>query len=148
LEQSRRLYLLYFSHLERELERVGKSFKAVLDVIFEEPLKMDNSFTCFAFSLIMSSQFRDEKCWNIYKETYIDYSMKVMVKWLNICIERGYVEHFDVSPVALGILYHSFAGINLTVEKLMGRELPYEHTKAMQAYKDYILFSLRDKIKV
>jgi AcrR family transcriptional regulator len=147
LEQTRRLYLLYFSQLDLELEKECKSFESALEIMFLEPVKMENAFTCFAFSLVMSSQFGDEGCWNIYKETFIEYSLSFFEKWFNRCIDRGYVEPFDTRTVSIGILYHSLMGVNIAVQKLMGREFPYDHSEAMTAYKDFVLMALKGKIR-
>ncbi|MDR1540361.1 MAG: TetR/AcrR family transcriptional regulator [Clostridiales bacterium] len=144
LEQAERLYMLYFSMLEQELEK-SESIMQTLDIIFFEPTRMENDFTCFAFSIIITSQFSDQICARIMNEVFLGYSIDFFKKYFRKSIEKGHVKEFDFDPIVVGIMYHSISGINLAVQKLMGRSCAYDHEKGMLEYKQFIIDYLQSK---
>ncbi|MDR1913347.1 MAG: TetR/AcrR family transcriptional regulator [Clostridiales bacterium] len=142
IEHAKRMYLLYLDLLDKALKKVS-SFEELLDTLFAEPIKMRNEFTCFAFSLILCSQVEDERCAYINQEIFLKSTIDFFNKWFKISINNGFVKPFDYETTSIAMTYYSFYGVQLTTQKLMGREVPYDHSDVMTKYKRSILDNLR-----
>jgi AcrR family transcriptional regulator len=132
------LYLLYFRHLDDTLARVS-TFSEALDVIFLEPIKMSNSFTCFAFSLIQTEQFRDRRSAMIYTNTFLDYSINFFKTWFDNFIEQGKAQPFDTRTAATVIMHSVLIGINLRVHEYLNQHPPYSFAEMFSDLKHFIM---------
>lgn len=138
LTHAKELYLLFFQHMEKRVSEAA-TFAEVLQVIFEEPEKMNNQFTCFAFALIQAEQFRDEYAAEVYHNFLLKYAVDFVKKQFDECIERGLVSEFDTWTVANMYSHNVLVGINLSVQKLLGRPIPYDPGKVIGNLHRYIL---------
>lgn len=116
IEHISKLYMCYFEQLEREIAQAA-TFEQVLEIIFEEPKKMRNIFTCYAFSLIQTEQFRDEHAKRVFCETFLDYSIETLQKCFDRCIEQNLVGRFDTKTVAATIMNCVLVEIEVSVQK-------------------------------
>lgn len=116
IEHTRNLYMLYFSRLDQEIAKAG-SFEEVLEVIFHEPKQMRNVFTCYAFSMILAEQFRDERAKEIFCEIFLNYSTEFIQGWLDKCIAKGMVAEFDTKTVAASIMNCTLIEIAVSIHK-------------------------------
>ncbi|MDR1486469.1 MAG: TetR/AcrR family transcriptional regulator [Deltaproteobacteria bacterium] len=132
------LYLLYFKYLDDMLGTAG-TFPEVLDFIFLEPVKMSNSFTCFAFSLIQTEQFRDNRSSMVYTNTFLDYSINFFKNWFDNCINRGLAQPFDTKTAAAIIMHSVLVGINLRVHEFLNQLTPYSFAEMFNDLKRFIL---------
>ncbi|MDR0424986.1 MAG: TetR/AcrR family transcriptional regulator [Clostridiales Family XIII bacterium] len=131
LEHTEKLYKLYIDLLGEEMSK-AKTFKEALDVLFFEPKKLTNIFTCFAFSLVMVEQFRDEQAAEIYNRTFLEYSVGKHKEWLDRCVADGLVRQFDTKTVATMFINTVMAGLNAKVQEILGRK-PYYDPSTMYA---------------
>lgn len=138
LSHTKELFLIFYKHME---ERVSKanSFQETLQVMFGEPEKMSNDFTCYAFALIQVEQFRNEAAHEIFNNYLMKYAIAFTKKCLDSCIERGFVKSFDTLAVAEMYSHNILAGINISVQKLLGQSIPYEPGEAVARLHEYIL---------
>lgn len=141
LEQAFDLYTLYFRQLGEAIDQ-AETFQDVLELIFLEPKQWANEFTCYAFSVVQSEQFRDERASRIFNETFLSFSINFISDRFNRCIERGLAPKFDTGTIAAIIMHSVLIGINIKVHELMGRPLPYDHYQMMGDLQQFILWSL------
>ncbi|MDR0862116.1 MAG: TetR/AcrR family transcriptional regulator [Oscillospiraceae bacterium] len=132
------LYRLYHDILREKLLS-AESIEELLEILFHEPEKMDNIFTCFAFSLIQSEQFRDEQTWRVYNETFMRYSIDVISASFDRAIRLGFAPQFDTVATAAAILYFVLQQTNITTQKLMGRVVPHDPPEFVKQYHAHLL---------
>lgn len=142
LKHAKGLYLLYFDHLDGAIAK-ARTFEEVLDVIFLEPKKMANLFTCYAFCMIQSEQFRDSDAGDVFNETILKYSMEFMQKRFEQCIEKGMVEPFDTKTVARIIMNSVLIGLGITVQKCIGRTVDCEPSEMFAELQQFILQAVK-----
>ncbi|UQZ90747.1 hypothetical protein C4J81_16650 [Deltaproteobacteria bacterium Smac51] len=138
VEHAKGLYYLYFRKLDETLSQAD-TFRAVLNIIFMEPEKMSNIFTCYAFGLIQAEQFRDERCAEIFNGTFLDYSINFIKRWFDRSVEQKRVEPFDTYNTALIIMHGVLNGLALKVQETMGRRVPHGAGEMMTGLKHFIL---------
>ncbi|MDR1135369.1 MAG: TetR/AcrR family transcriptional regulator [Clostridiales Family XIII bacterium] len=141
LAHTEKLYKLYIDLLGEEMSN-AKSYNEALEILFFEPKKLTNIFTCFAFSLIMIEQFRDAHAAEIYNKTFLGYGISRHKMWLDRCIEEGFIEEFNTLAVATLFINTVMAGLNAKVQEVLGRE-PYYDPSAMYADLEVFLQGLR-----
>lgn len=144
LAHSRELYLLYFNHLDLVLEK-AETFEEILDVIFDEPKKMTNVFTCYAFSMIQVEQFRDPEAGRMFNDVFLKYSIEVLQTWFERCIARGLVREFDANAVATMIIHSVLIGVDVKVQEYLGRDLPYDPSQMIASLQRFLQTTLRAK---
>lgn len=131
------LYLLYFKHLDEALQS-ARNFSQILDIIFLEPMKMSNKFTCYAFSLVQTEQFRDRRSAMIYTNTFLDYSINFFKNWFDTCVERGMCQPFDGRTAATVIMHSVLIGINLKVHEYLNQHPPYSFAEMFSDLKQFL----------
>ncbi|MDR1038605.1 MAG: TetR/AcrR family transcriptional regulator [Deltaproteobacteria bacterium] len=132
------LYFLYFKYLDEMLAKAG-TLSELLDIMFREPAKMSNDFTCYAFSLIQTEQFRDPRCAKIFNETFMDYSIGFMQGALDRCVEKGLAFPFDTRTCATLIMYTTLLCINLRVHEYMEHRAPSDFVEQFNGLKMIIM---------
>lgn len=142
LDQAYDLYILYYRQLGKAIDRAG-SFEEVLELLFLEPKKWANEFTCYAFSVVQSEQFRDERAGHIFTNTFLKFSIDFMIGYFDRCIASGLVRKFDSHTVAATIQHTILTGIKIHVHKLLGRPLPYDHYKIISDLQNFILWAIK-----
>jgi AcrR family transcriptional regulator len=138
LKHAEDLYLLYFKRLDEMLAETT-NFSDFLDLIFLDPSKMTNTFTCYAFSLIMTEQFRDERSAMIFNNTFLDYSINFLKNWFDRCISNGMAAAFDTRTIATLIMHSILISINLKVHEFLDRNPPYSYSELFKNLKQMIL---------
>ena len=132
------LYLLYFKHLDETLA-TARSFSEALDIIFLEPIKMSNSFTCYAFSLIQTEQFRDRRSAMVYTNTFLDYSINFLRNWFETFVDKGLAQPFDCKTAATVVMHSVLIGINLRVHEYLNQHPPYSFAEMFSDLKQFIM---------
>ncbi|MDR0812910.1 MAG: TetR/AcrR family transcriptional regulator [Oscillospiraceae bacterium] len=132
------LYRLYHDSLNEQL-LAATSLEQVLDLIFVEPERMTNNFTCFAFSLIQFEQLHDEKTWQVYNEVFLEYPASIYIRSFERCIKLGYVRDFDVTAVSHAILCFILQQVNIYTQKLMGRTVSHDPLELIARYHKALL---------
>ncbi|MDR1111041.1 MAG: TetR/AcrR family transcriptional regulator; helix-turn-helix transcriptional regulator [Deltaproteobacteria bacterium] len=132
------LYLLYFQHLDNMMS-TASSFSEILDIVFLEPIKMSNTFTCFAFSLIQTEQFRYNRASMIFTNTFLDYSINFFKIRFEDCVVRGLCQPFDCRTVAMVIMHSVLIGINLRVHEYLEQHPPYSFAEMFNDLKQFIM---------
>ena len=125
LRHARKLYVLYFNHLDGELGQ-AESFDEMMEAIFSEPKKLANVFTCYAFTMIMSEQFHDYEAGEIFTGTFLEYSINFFQNWFEKSIADGMVPPFDTRMVATVIMHSTLIGLEVKVQEYLGRSVPYD----------------------
>jgi Transcriptional regulator len=142
LWHAKELYLLYFAHLDETLAS-AETFEEVLEVIFTEPKRMANVFTCYAFSMTQAEQFRDRAAGDFFTSVCLEYSIDFLQSWLEKCIAKGLVKPFDAKAVA-GIIMHSvLIGLSVKVQECMGRNAPYDYNLMFSQLQAFILNAVK-----
>lgn len=138
LDHAKGLYLLYFQQLDAALAK-AETFADVLEIMFLEPKRMANVFTCYAFSMVEVEQFRDDEAGEIFLHTILAYSIDFIQGWFDTCIAKGMVRPFDTRTVASFFMNSVIIGLNLKVQECLGRELPYETYPMLADLQRFIL---------
>jgi AcrR family transcriptional regulator len=138
LRHAEDLYLLYFRRLDDNLAQCH-SLEEMIELIFREPRKMANIFTCYAFSLIQSEQFRDERSGLILTNTFLEYSINFLKNWFDKCVEQGLANPFDTKTISTIIMHNVLMAINLRVHECLDRHPPYSYSDMFDALKQIIL---------
>lgn len=142
LDHAKDLYLLYFKHMEEQIERAG-AFEEALRILFEEPEKMTNTFTCYAFALVQAEQFRDEYASDFYSNFLLKYAIDFVKERLDTCVAKGLAPAFDTLTVANMYSHAVLIGINISVQKLLGRPIPFESGEMLAGLRRFILDSVK-----
>jgi AcrR family transcriptional regulator len=137
VEHLLKLYFLYHEHLTEELEKAS-TFDEVLDVMFDEPSRMKNLFTCYAFGLIQTEQFRDERAAEIFAKVFLKYGADFSRKWFDRCVERGLVKPFDTNTAAMIFVQTVYLCVNLKVHESLGRETSFDIAEMFADLKKFI----------
>jgi AcrR family transcriptional regulator len=132
------IYLLYFKSVDDLLAK-AKSFSEALDIIFLEPMKMSNDFTCYAFSLVQTEQFRDRRASMVYTNTFLDYSITFFKNWFESFVEKGMAQPFDCRTAATVIMHSVLIGINLRVHEYLNQHPPYSFAEMFSDLKQFIM---------
>jgi AcrR family transcriptional regulator len=132
------LYLLYFQHLDNMMSQAN-SFSEILDIVFLEPIKMSNTFTCFAFSLVQTEQFRYNRASMIFTNTFLDYSINFFKTRFEDCIAKGMCQPFDTKTIAMVIMHSVLVGINLRVHEYLDQHPPYSFAEMFNDLKRFIM---------
>ncbi|MDR2386068.1 MAG: TetR/AcrR family transcriptional regulator [Deltaproteobacteria bacterium] len=132
------LYLLYFQHLDSMIKASG-TFSEILDVIFLEPIKMSNTFTCYAFSLVQTEQFRYNRASMIFTNTFLEYSINFFKKHFDDCVAKGLCQPFDCRTVSMVIMHSVLIGINLRVHEYLEQHPPYSFAEMFNDLKHFIM---------
>lgn len=116
IEHVKNLYMFYFDQLDKQIAGAD-SFEEVLELIFHEPKQMRNTFTCYAFSLIQTEQFRDRDAEAVFCEIFLNFSIDSIQGWFDRCIEKGMVAEFDTKTVAATIMHSTLIAIEISVHR-------------------------------
>jgi hypothetical protein len=100
---------------------------------------MSNDFTCFAFSLVQTEQFRDRRSAMIYTNTFLDYSINFFKTWFDNFIEQGLAQPFDSRTAATVIMHSVLIGINLRVHEYLNQHPPYSFAEMFSDLKQFIM---------
>ena len=138
LDHALELYQLYFDRMGEALSRAG-SFEEALDIIFIEPKRMRNTFTCFAFSLIQTEQFRDRRAGQIFNDAFLEFSIGVIARSFDDCVAKKMAAPFDTKTAALVIMQSVMVALNLCVQETLGQETPYGYTEMLERVQNLIL---------
>ncbi|MDR1051706.1 MAG: TetR/AcrR family transcriptional regulator [Deltaproteobacteria bacterium] len=132
------LYLLYFQHLDNMMTKAS-TFSEILDIVFLEPIKMSNTFTCFAFSLVQTEQFRYNRASMIFTNTFLDYSINFFKTRFEECVSKGMCQPFDCRTVSMVIIHSVLIGINLRVHEYLDQHPPYSFAEMFNDLKKFIM---------
>ncbi|MDR2349381.1 MAG: TetR/AcrR family transcriptional regulator; helix-turn-helix transcriptional regulator [Deltaproteobacteria bacterium] len=138
LNHAEDLYLLYFKYLDESLAKAA-SLSELLDTLFLEPTKMSNEFTCYAFSLVLTEQFRDPHCARIFNETFLDYSINFIKGWFDRCVEKEMSDKFDTHMVATLVMHTILLCISLRVQEYMDHRPPIDYLRHFSDLKRLIM---------
>lgn len=131
------LYMMYFTRLDEAWKTVT-SFEETLESMFTELKTVVNIFTYYAFSLVITEQFRDEKAGRLYQEVFLKYSTDYIKGRFDACIERGWVKPFDTRTVAAFFMDTVLIGITLRVHEDMGRQPAYDVADMFEKLQKFI----------
>ncbi|MDR3073003.1 MAG: TetR/AcrR family transcriptional regulator [Clostridiales Family XIII bacterium] len=134
------LYMIYFKHMEEDL-LTARCFEDVLDILFAEALEMRNTYTNYAFSLIIVEQLRDKRAGEIYNEVFLGYGAAFIEKWFNISIENAWAKSFSVMTEARSILQTVMFFIMDVVSKSRGNESKFDYREMLLDIKVRLLDS-------
>lgn len=139
------LYSLYFDML-RDKVAAAATFEEVLEAIFLEPKRLLNVFTCYAFSMIQTEQFRDEQAGRLFEEIFMTYAIDCMRRWFDMCIDKGLVRPFDTQTVATIIMHSVLMGLQIEVHHLLQHPYkpPYDSRKMMHDVQKFILWAINN----
>ena len=138
LAHAKDLYLLYFKHLEKSME-TAQTFQEVLELVFLEPKKWANIFTCYAFCMIRAEQFRDPEAAEINTRILIRYNNDFIQSWFDKCVERGWARPFDTRTMAAMAANSVHMAMDVKVQECLGREPAYDPAEMMQNVQNLII---------
>lgn len=138
-----RLYMLYFEHLGEKVAACS-TLQEVLEAIFYEPKRMLNTFTCYAFSMIQTEQFRDPHAGKMFEEIFMKYAIDRMRDWFDKCIAEGMVPRFDTQTVATIVMQSVLMALQVEIHGLLNHPYasPYDPRKMLQDVQNFILGSV------
>lgn len=131
------LYYLYFDRMDEGLNRAG-SIEEALEIIFAEPKKMQNIFTCYAFSLIMAEQHHDRRAGRYFCGTFLDFSINFLKKHFDRLVEASGARAFDTETAALVIMHGSLTAINFKIHEDLG-DNPVGYQKMLSKLQSLVL---------
>lgn len=138
LDHIEELYMMYFARLDEAWKTVT-SFEETLESMFVELKMVVNIFTYYAFSLVITEQFRDKKAGELYNDVFIKFSVEYIKKRFDECIERGWVKPFDTKTVAVFFMNTVLVNITVRVQEDMGRGMPYNVEEMYTRLQQFIL---------
>jgi len=110
------LWRLYFDSLEEQLDK-ATSFVEQVAISLAEPKIMANSFTCFAFSLIVTEQFTMDNAFELSNGLFWDYSVKVLARYFGV-----YIDESSAFSAALAVMNIALQAVNIATNELIGHK--------------------------
>lgn len=138
LNHAKELYILYFKHLNEELEK-AQSFEEILEALFYEPKRLVNIFTCYAFSMIQVEQFNDKYAGEIFNDIFLRYSIDFVRDWFEKSIARGFSPRFDTKTTASILIHSILIGLQVSVHRDLGRTAAYDPSAMFGDLQRFIL---------
>ncbi|MDR1856539.1 MAG: TetR/AcrR family transcriptional regulator [Desulfovibrio sp.] len=119
LRHATKLYVIYIRQLDRSL--AGEtSIRRMLDIVFHEPKKMSNLYTCYSFSMIQRERVRDNLADTIFRRVFMDYATKILTRNFDRCTDLA--PDVDTTTLAINCLCLAFYGIDMHVSSLVRNE--------------------------
>ena len=147
LERIQELYLMFLNRLEA-LQPHSTTIADVVDNLFYELKEASLLFTFYGISLIQSEQFHSEIAADMFHSLLLDYTIGIIKKQFDKCIEDGYSEPFNTQSVA-AMAIHSFLVINnVRVHEDMGHENSIKASESIDAIRDLVLSMAHGEMKV
>jgi AcrR family transcriptional regulator len=138
MDHAVKLFYLYHERLDEELKKAD-SFEEILRMIFDEPSKMKNAFTCFGFGLIMQEQFKDVLAGKLFREVLIGFSESFAKKWFDNAVERGLAAPFDTKTVASALVYNVMFCVDLKIQEFVNPEVSFDIPAYFDGLRRFIL---------
>lgn len=138
LDHAMSLYKLYFDRMGEALSQTD-DFKKMLEIIFDEPKKMRNIFTCYAFNLVRFEQFRDVSSANLFNGTMLDFSISILKNHFNRSIQKGVTPPFDTEAVAAVIMHSVLDSLSLKIQEHLGRKVPYHYADMLSRIQKMLI---------
>ena len=146
LERIQELYLMFINRLEA-LQPHSTSITDVVDNLFYELKETSLMFTFYGVSLIQSEQFHSGIAADMYHGLLLDYTITIIKKQFDKCIEDGYGEPFNTQTVATMIV-HSFLVINnVRVHEDMGYVNSVKASESIDAIRETVLAMIRNGVE-
>jgi Transcriptional regulator len=138
LDHTVELYKLYFKQLGEALD-AARSFEDGLDILFSEPIQLKNLFTCYAFGLVQTEQFRDKRAGEVFNGTFLEFSIGRLKGWFDKCVDNQLARPFDTRAMSTLIMHSVLIGLNVKVQETMGRATPYDPSEMFTDLRNFIL---------
>ena len=138
LDHTTDLYRLYFKQLGEALDS-ARTFAEALDIIFSETIELKNLFTCYAFTLIQSEQFRDRRAGEAFNAAFIEHGVDSLKTRFDSYVARQMAPPFNTKVVATMVMNSVFMGLAVKVQETMGRPTPYDPGEMFSELRDFIL---------
>ncbi|MDR0861517.1 MAG: TetR/AcrR family transcriptional regulator [Oscillospiraceae bacterium] len=138
VEHTVQLYRLYHERLAAAIADED-DFENAVNTIFEEPMLMRNGFTAFAFALIINEQVSNPLAGKTFCESFLDYSIALHKGFFDKFVERGVVNAFDTELMATTFVCTVNMGIDLAVQRILGREVRLDFAECLERLKAHIL---------
>jgi AcrR family transcriptional regulator len=146
LERIQELYLMFFNRLE-VLQPHSTTIVDVIDNLFYELKEASQMFTFYGIALIQSEQFHSDIAADMFHVLLLDYSISIIKKQFDICVENGYTEQFDTHTVA-SMIMHSFLILNnVRVHEDMGYDAPNKAADGLEAIRELVLNMIQGELK-
>lgn len=142
LDRCRELYILYIQDVDKKLEQAA-SFEEVLDRLLYEPKRLVNVFTCYVFSLVQAEQFNNTYAGELFRETFLGYTIEFVEKWFKRCIERNMVAAFDSRTAATMFVNCVLIGLDVGAHQCLGRMPPYDPSMMFSMMQQFFLYATK-----
>jgi hypothetical protein len=88
----------------------------------------------------MLEQRKNKTAEKIYLDDFLAYGIEVIERWLNVCVERGWVKPFDTRTTAQIIINSTLAVIfrSLHDSEVSGEDYDFNTPDTLIALKEYI----------
>jgi AcrR family transcriptional regulator len=137
IEQAKSLYHIYLQRLQ-ELCNEAQTFEEILDLVFAEPVRMGNTFTNYAFSIVITEQFRDQEAGEVFRRVFLEESIKCLDSLFAAAVNKGLAKAFDTRLVATLIMNSVIVGIAVNFQVMLGRGAPYNVGKTLTRLKGFV----------
>jgi len=138
LERIQELYLMLFSRFEA-VHAQAESLSDIINNLFYELKEASQMFSLYGISMVQSEQFHSDMAADMYHGLFINYSVALIKKQLDDCIESGMSDPFDTHTVASMIMYSFLILNNIRVHEDMGRNVPVNVPNQIDSIRDMIL---------
>ncbi|MDR0897665.1 MAG: TetR/AcrR family transcriptional regulator [Oscillospiraceae bacterium] len=119
---ARDCYRVYIQTMQAKIYQ-AKDFSQVMATLFEEPLRMENEFTCYAFTLVTQMQFESDLAWQIYHDVFLGEMRSFLAHCFEDCIVRGLTKPFPVLAAAETTALTLLAWVSLATQQYcLGRQ--------------------------
>ncbi|MGI6153391.1 MAG: TetR/AcrR family transcriptional regulator [Christensenellaceae bacterium] len=136
------LYMLYFKRLDAARDTVD-SFPALVDSMFVELKNVVDIFTYYAFSLVQTEQFNNERAGQIYNDVFLEYSINYIKNRFDESVDNGWAQPFDTKMMATLLMHSVLIGMNVRVQADFGRHVAYDVTDMFAELQKYIVDNVR-----
>ncbi|MCL2058868.1 MAG: TetR/AcrR family transcriptional regulator [Oscillospiraceae bacterium] len=138
LERIQELYLIFLNRLEA-MQPHTTTIVDIIDNLFYELKEATLMFTFYGVALIQSEQFHSGMAADLFHGMLLDYSIGIIKKQFDICVESGNSEPFDTQTVA-SMIMHSFLVLNnVRVHEDMGYDVAGKASESLDSIRDLVL---------
>lgn len=144
LEHTVDLYKLYFDQLSGVMDG-AQTLEECIEIAFSELIQLKNLFTCYAFGLIQTEQFRDRRAADIFNGDFLEFGIQYLKERFDKFITDKSSAPFNSSVVATLIMNSAFMGLSVKVQETMGRPVPYDPSTMFLELRDFLIGIVAEK---
>ena len=147
LERVQELYLVFINRLESAHTHLSAPAD-VIDNLFYELREPKQPSLLKGIALVQSEQFHSILAADLYHGLFLDYTIGLIKKQLDDCVEYGVSVPFNTYAAAMTVVHNFLLFANMRVHEYMDLEAAFNVTEQLDAIREQALSAIPSNIKI